>query len=312
MNNIGNDSIRFHSGTSQYAEPNDTCTTGQDSLACDSVVHLSMVMPEKEERDTSFINMHMLEEKDGLWADSTYYITGSRLPDHGMLSDVRGYMAGSDSIITGGLILMFIIGASIFAKFRWILLYKIKEFFSDKRKYSEENINTNSNDITSSLIMTCISAISAGVICFSYMAGTTATMPYGKPPYAIIGYVAVGGMLYFGIKCAVYSFVNSIFFNKEDSKKWLTSYLLIASLSAFASYPLAMASVFMNLSVQEMSICILFFVILCKILLLYKLFTNFKIRKYGISLIFLYFCAVEIMPMFIIVHVLETTNYNIL
>lgn len=313
MNYIGNDSIRLDAGHAQPATYADSCAVGTDSLAGDSVVSYSMMPPTtEEETDTSVFNMHMLEDEDGLWADSTYYIMGCKLPDHGIQSEIRGYEAGSDSIITGGLILMFIIGASIFARFRWVLLYKIKEFFSDKRKYSEDNINTNSNDITSSLIMTCISAVSSGVITFSYMADTTASMPYGRPPYEIIGYVAAGCILYFGIKCALYTFINNIFFDKEDCKKWLISYLLIASLSAFASYPLALASVFMNISIQEMSICILFLMILCKILLLFKLFTNFKIHKYGISLIFLYFCAVEIMPILIILHALETTNYNLL
>lgn len=313
MNYIGNDSIRLDAGQALPTAHDDSCTVSTDSLAGDSIVSYSMMMPATEENvDTSVVNMHMLEDEGGLWADSTYYVIGRRLPDHGMQSDIRGYEAGNDSMITGGLILMFIIGASIFARFRWVLLYKIKEFFSDKRKYSEDNINTNSNDITSSLIMTCISAVSAGVISFNYMADTAASMPYGRPPYEIIGYVTAGCILYFGIKCALYTFINNIFFKKEDCKKWLTSYLLIASLSAFASYPLALASVFMNISIQEMSICILFLLILCKILLLFKLFTNFKIHKHGISLIFLYFCAVEIMPILIILHAIETTNYNLL
>ena len=311
MNNFGTDSTTNHAGITLSAEQNDTCTAFTDSIACDSATYCSVVIPEEKE-DTSHVSTHMLDHDEGWWADSTYYIAGKTLPDPGMPSETRGYTPGNDSFITGGLLLMFIIGASIFAKFRWILLYKIKEFFSDKRKYSEENINTNSNDITSSLIMTCISTVSAGIICFRYMAEQNVSMPYGEPPYYIIGYISAGGMLYFGIKCAIYAFVNSIFFKKEDCKKWMTSYLLVASLSAFASYPMALASVFTNTSMYEMSICTLFFVILCKILLLYRLFTNFKIRKYGISLIFLYFCAVEIMPIFIIVHVLETTNCNLL
>ena len=68
---------------------------------------------------------------------------------------------------------------------------------------------------------------------------------------------------------------------------------------------LALASVFLHLEIKTVTLCVVFIYVLYELLHFYKLFVNFKFKKHGALLIFLYFCSVELLPIMLIGHVLD-------
>ena len=103
-------------------------------------------------------------------------------------------------------------------------------------------------------------------------------------------------------KSCLYSIVNFTFFDREPSRKWISGYLLMTSLTAFLFYPIALMDVFSHLSHEIVIWSAILVVVLYELLLFYKLIANFKVKKYGYMLIFLYFCSVELLPTLVFGH----------
>ncbi|MBQ5460783.1 MAG: DUF4271 domain-containing protein, partial [Bacteroidaceae bacterium] len=86
------------------------------------------------------------------------------------------------------------------------------------------------------------------------------------------------------------------------NQKWMSSYFFLTSMTSFVVFLVAALYMFVNISYLEVAICLLVLLFLYELLLFYKLNVNFQAKKYGQLLIFLYFCAVEIVPLLAIWH----------
>ena len=75
---------------------------------------------------------------------------------------------------------------------------------------------------------------------------------------------------------------------KNELKRQLSAWLLL--------------SVFIPLQYTFMIICLVIVLILYELMLFFKLNINFRTKKYGYMLIFLYFCSVELMPVLVLGH----------
>ena len=82
----------------------------------------------------------------------------------------------------------------------------------------------------------------------------------------------------------------------------MIGYLLMTALTAFLLYPLALLDIFAHVSRETVIGGAILVVFLYELLLFYKLTANFKVKKYGYMLIFLYFCSVELLPTLVFGH----------
>ncbi len=98
----------------------------------------------------------------------------------------------------------------------------------------------------------------------------------------------------------LYSFVNWIFFNKTRNIIWLESYFNVVIGAGFLLFPIVLLIVYFDLSPQIAPYFIGFVIIIAKILLFYKCFSNFFNKFYGAFHLILYFCALEILPDFVL------------
>ena len=121
--------------------------------------------------------------------------------------------------------------------------------------------------------------------------------------HTAIAAISLGTLLFIWAKSVVYHIINSVFFHHEDNRKWQSAYYFLTSLTAYLLYPLALVFTFNKTSDSIIAFCLLFALILYKILLFYKLCTNFETKKSGFLLFFLYFCSVEIIPTLILAHI---------
>jgi len=235
---------------------------------------------------------------------SEFYATGKGLPDHGVAMVERPYIVRNDELVIYGLILMFaMISVSLFQS-KSLIMYRIKTFFTTKRVYSDENVNDNRSEVLNVFLASCIGACSQSIM-FYYCLSLVYKFPqYLDKPYWMMGIavLVLWSMVY--VKAILYSLVNWVFFDAESCRRWNHGYFLLVILSSFAFYVLAVVSTFFQPSVKIVTSCGLFVYILNEILLLYKLLVNFRIKKYGTLLIFLYFCSVEILPLMLLWHLL--------
>ena len=90
--------------------------------------------------------------------------------------------------------------------------------------------------------------------------------------------------------------INWIFFNKTRNIIWLESYFNVVIGAGFLLFPIVLLIVYFDLSPQIAPYSIGFVIIIAKILLFYKCFSNFFNKLYGAFHLILYFCAFEILP----------------
>ena len=227
---------------------------------------------------------------------SSYYKIGKGLPDHGIPMVEQSYTASKDDILIAGGLMLFLIMALVVYYGRANILHRLKDFFSTKRTYSEENVNENSSSTYSIFFLMSIIALSLSLVLFDYIAIKEGFSTVLGIPYWIFaaGYAVIMSFIY--IKAWLYTLVNWTFFDQESSKKWITGYMLLTSLMAFIIFPLSIIVVLVESSRGIVTFCFAIVYIIYELLLFLKLNVNFETKKYGHLLIFLYFCSVELIP----------------
>ncbi|MBQ0023165.1 MAG: DUF4271 domain-containing protein [Prevotellaceae bacterium] len=231
---------------------------------------------------------------------SEFYKTGELMPDRDIPVAERSYAVSNDDYIVGGMAVMFFVLAAILYRSRHSVLYHIKEFFATKRQYTDENSNDNSSEANNVFMLTTISALSLSLVFFDKLADEYSFNQALGVPYWVFGIGFVLFMCFIYAKAWLYTLINWVFFDAESSKKWIAGYLLVTSLTAFILYPLSLVEIFFSDSWEIVIWGAILVAIIYEALLFYKLLTNFKIKKYGYLLIFLYFCSVELMPALIL------------
>ena len=115
--------------------------------------------------------------------------------------------------------------------------------------------------------------------------------------YQLLGIIFGAITAYFIIKAGIYTLINMVFFNSKKNEHWLKSLLFITSLEGILLFPAAMLQVYLELSIENVAYYLAFVLIFVKILTFYKSWRIFFRQKGFFLQNFLYFCALEIIPL---------------
>jgi hypothetical protein len=105
---------------------------------------------------------------------------------------------------------------------------------------------------------------------------------------------------YFIVKTLLYETVSWVFFDSKKNEQWEKTTLFLYSCEGAAFFPIVMLMVYFSFSVSAALICTFIIIIFVKILAFYKTFSIFFVRNGNLLQIFLYFCALEMMPLLIL------------
>ena len=240
--------------------------------------------------------------------ETEFYQAGATLPSGTVAMREQEYMPCNDNFVVGGVAVMFLVLVLFMFFQRSLYPYRLKEFFSNKRLYIEEGVTENSGGVISAFLLTSISVLCLTLIFFDDMASLHGFDTALGVPYWIfaVGYVVC--MLIVYAKALLYGIVNWVFFSHEESKRWMNGYFLVTSLTAVPLYLATLLYLFYPDSRNVVTVCVIFTIILYELLLLYKLFVNFKTKEYGYLPLFLYFCSVELMPAIVIWRTFDLIN----
>ena len=148
----------------------------------------------------------------------------------------------------------------------------------------------------------------ASLFFFNYTQTTQDLFMSRWSSHALLGAYILTNWIYIGVKQSAYIFVNWIFFDKGKRDRWIKAYSFLLSLEGILLFPLALTMVFFNLSIHDTAICLFILVGLIKVLLFYKTFNIFFSKIYGFLHLIVYFCALEILPLFGLLHALTYIN----
>ena len=248
---------------------------------------------------------------DGI-GQTEFYKQGVSLPDHTVAMAERGYAMGSDDVVVVCLAVMFCIMAVIFFRGRTMLKHRLKDFFTSKRLYSEEPMSDNSNEIIYVFTLIFIGAMSLSLAFFDDQPELYSLSGVMGVPYRLFLAGGLFGLLFVYLKACIYYVVNWVFFDSESNKRWMLSYFTMTSLTAFFFYPISLVDIFYGGAPRVVTACTILVVFLYEILLFYRLFSNFKLKKHVYLPIFLYFCSVELLPALVLWNVSGWLTDNII
>lgn len=227
---------------------------------------------------------------------------GILLPDHQVPMKECSYtMRGDDYVVIGIAVLFFII-ALVLYRSRTALLFQTKNFFTTQRMFVEENVENSLTKVLDEFLLTCISALSLSCFFLHHQLERSCLISTTGVPYWLFAAGLVVFLAFIYLKAGLYALVNWTFFDTDSNQRWMRGYLLMTALTAFLFYPLLLLDVFAYLRHEFVIGGAILVVIMYELLLFYKLKLNFRARKYGYMLIFLYFCTVELIPTLVLGH----------
>ena len=254
-------------------------------------LHLPGHQPGKSLRDVSLPQYYRESffSKDSLFHPE---LKGGRL---GVAGDPVPYTVAGDDFITTLLIFCFLIACLAFAKSRQFVIRQAKTFFRQPN-YGTTVITETSNELRFQLffaLQTCL-LIAIGYFIYS-RASISDTFTIDQ--YWVISIYAGCVAGYSLLKAFLYSVMVWIFFDRKKNEQWMKSYLFLVSCEGVVLFPAIMLMTYFDLSLQTAMIYALIVVGLVKILSFYKSFIIFFKRKGAFLQIFLYFCALEVVPL---------------
>ena len=172
---------------------------------------------------------------------------------------------------------------------------------------------TTATDMRYMLLLILQTCVLASVCTFNYFVDVRPELGERVSPYVLLGAYLALALRYLFWKWVTYSFLGWIFFDASRTGLWMESYSTLLYYLGFTLFPFALFLVYFDLSLQATVIIGLFLVFFTKILMFYKWIKLFCGNLYGILLLILYFCALEIIPCFIMYRgVLQLNDYLII
>jgi hypothetical protein len=244
--------------------------------------------------------------KESFFQKSKFFhpeLEGGRL---GVAGDPVPYTIAGDNLITSILLGCFILATLVFSRSRRFIEKQAKNFFYIPRSDNSTMTET-SGEVRFQIFLILQTCLLASIVFFCYtrtFVGDTFTIDQ----YQIIGIYTGIFAGYFLVKTIAYAFVDWVFFDKKKNRQWIQSFLFLISAEGVALFPLVMLLAYFNLSMESAVIYSIIVVILSKLLSFYKSYIIFFRRSGDFLQIILYFCALEIIPLFSLWGLLVLTN----
>ncbi len=216
------------------------------------------------------------------------------------MNALRAYHMANDDIIILIAVALFVLFTFILYRSRMVIAYKFNTFFSSRQTYAANEISTSNAEFVDILLLIIIGGLSASIIAHRGFAAQSNPEPH----YGLVMLMFLGFVTLIAFKGLTYSLVNWTFFQPDRGRNWLSAFFFSEAIVSMFAFPLALLCVFGPQALTNITYCLIGIVILQKIILLFKLYVNFRPKRYGCLLFFLYFCSVEIMPSLMAWHLL--------
>lgn len=235
-------------------------------------------------------------------ADSVIGVRDTTLADaklFGFAGDPTPYQFRNDSMVTIVVMVSFFLMAWVVSRSRHYLHEQIKDFFHHRKR---ENLfaQRTQNELRGQVFLVFQTCFLLGILFFDYTQEFMQQVFNQVSPYKTLGLSVGICCTYYLLKVGVYAFINNIFFDRRQCTQWMESYMLCVLGMGVALLPVSLLVVYFDLSMQNTAICFLCILAIDKMLLFYKCFRIFFGYKLGWVHLFLYFCTLEIAPIFIL------------
>ena len=223
------------------------------------------------------------------------------------------YTLHSDDTVALLLLGCFLLSAYILSRSRKFLYLLVKDFLLNRERNSIFATST-SADMRYLLLLVVQTCVLAALLLYACLCGSVAQEVAGRVPTLLaVGLLTGVLMLALALKWAVYSLAGWVFFGSARTSLWLESYSTLLYYAGFVLYPVVLCAVYFGWSVQSVAVFGGIVAVLFKLMIFYKWQQLFCYNLHGCLLLILYFCALEIVPCFMLYRgVVQLTHYLII
>ena len=216
------------------------------------------------------------------------------------------YSVRGDDVITSLLLLSFIMAIIAYSNIRGFFTRQAKNFFYLTHKGTTSTTETATDARFQVFIVFLTSLMFATLYYFYSLHHHGDAYNLTSQYYLILIFWAIFLLYFFG-KMALFTTVNSVFFNGKINGQWIKTLLFIIALEGLLSFPAVIMGPYFDMPVQKVAIYVAVMLIFVKMITFYKCYTIF-FRQNVVSLqIILYLCALEIVPLLALWEVLDIT-----
>ncbi len=225
----------------------------------------------------------------------------------GMAGDPVPYLFRTDSLVTIVLMVSFFLVVWVISRSRHYLREQVKDFFHHRQR---ENLfaQRTQTELRGQVFLIFQTCFVLGVLFFDYTQEFQVEVFNQVSPYLILATSVAIFCLYYVLKIGTYSVVNNIFFDRRQCEQWNGAYLLCVLALGLVLVPLALLVVYFDMNFRNTAILFICFLIVDKMLLFYKCSRIFFSYPFGWVHLFLYFCTLEIAPIFMLFRVQTYVN----
>ena len=235
--------------------------------------------------------------RENFFSNDTLYHEELSAQDYfGMSGDPVPYSYANDNLVTSLLIIGFLLIAFAFSRMSNFIVGQAKNFIHPSQ--NRLTLSETSSEIYMQIVLTFLACIVYALLYYLYATEYLAKTYVTTSEYVLLGIFLVVFVGYFLMRFGLYTMVNNLFFDSSRNKKFLTSLLYLSSIEGLLLYPALALLAFMHLPAQNAIWYCLTVVLLVKILTSYKSFTIFFKQNDLFLQIILYFCALEMVPLF--------------
>ncbi len=243
--------------------------------------------------------------REGFFSKDTLFHPELQGGRNGIAGDPVPYTVHADNLMTGLLLLCFIMIVVAFSSVKDFLLHQFKSFFYFSRDVSSE-VSETAVEFRFQFFLVMLASLLISLLFYFYTLYLGETYILRSPYYLILIYWGII-MGYYLLKAMLYTIVNLVLFDSKRNKQWMRSFLFISSVEGILMFPIMMINGYFDISVASASVYVLVVLTIIKILTFYKCFIIFFSRNVVKLQIILYFCALEIVPLLFVWSILNAT-----
>lgn len=250
---------------------------------------------EGKPRDLRDVELPMYYKENFFSNDSLYHpeLSGGR---YGVAGDPVPETLSNDSLITGLLILCFLVMTVAFSRISGFIIRQVKDFFYVQK--GEHSVAETGDEIKIQLLFTVITCLTCSLLYYLYVMAKVDNTFVFSTEHTLLGVIFLVMVGYFLLKILLYTIVNNIMFDSVRNKKFLTSLVFLTTMEGVMLFPVLLLRTYFRFPIQDAVIYTLVVVFIVKILVFYKTYVIFFAQKGLYMQIFLYFCALEMVPLF--------------
>ena len=216
---------------------------------------------------------------------------------HGANGQLLPYAPYRDDLVVGSLLLCMLLLTFVFNKMRKMLHQQAKDFFYKPKEHKSSNSVESVIRKYSRLSFVMLLCFLGGLVMFSYAQQHLHFFPTDVSSSTLLSIFVGSFVIYFLVKHLLSAFVNWIFFPKSKQKLWREGETYLISVETLFLFPLILVVVFLSPKVENIAIVFLTILLTIKFLLAFKTYQIFFNKSYCLLHLFMYLCALELMPL---------------